>query len=192
MNDSNPYAVLGIDPDAAFEEIQAARARLLSDLDENDRQRQVVESAYDAILMQRLQLRKEGKVKVPDRIRFPETQVQAPPPRAKAKAPVWWEGWLDRPAPGSIWQPAAVFGGLAFLALLPGSGPSYALSFAVIASTYFWFQKSRNLLRAFGLSLAVLVVAGLISFTLVPGASFPMLGAVLVLAAYLAAVAYLK
>lgn len=192
MSETNPYVVLGLEQDAAFEVIQEARARLLDGLPENDRQRQVVEAAYDSILMQRLQLRKEGKVKVPDRIRFPEAQIQAQAPKVNITAPPWWQDWLDQPVPGSLWQPSLVFGGLALLTLLPNSGPSYALSFAVMAGTYFWFQKRGNLLRAFGLSLGVLVLVGLISFALLPGASFPTLGAMAILLAYWVAVSYLR
>ncbi|WP_218082547.1 CPP1-like family protein [Anthocerotibacter panamensis] len=191
MNETNPYTILGIDADAPFEDIQAAKARILTELDENDRQRQVVEAAYDAILMQRLQLRKEGKVKVPDRIRFPEAMTPQPV-RVAAKPPAWWEDWIERPVPSMLWVPVGVFGGLGALSLLPGLNHSYVLSLAVMACAYFLFQKNRNLLRSLGLSLGVLVVSGILTYFVTTGLSFPLLAVGLILFAYLAATAYLK
>jgi hypothetical protein len=78
MSEQSPYEQLGVTIDASFDEIQEARDRLT---DQHSGERQVVESieaAYDAILMDRLRMRQEGKIKVPERIRFPERQA---PPR---------------------------------------------------------------------------------------------------------------
>jgi len=192
MNETNPYAILGLSADAPFEDIQAARAQLLLDLDENDRQRQVVEAAYDAILMQRLQLRKEGKVKVPDRIRFPEAQAQVQPTPMKTKPPVWWQSWTEPPTPRQLGLSAGVFGGLWALSLVPKLEPSYILSLAVLASAYLLFQKNGKLLRSFALSLGILTLGGTIAYLLASGFNFPQLVVALVLLAYGAATAYLK
>ena len=69
MGDRSPYQVLGVSEGASFEEIQNARDRLLDRVEQQGEQTQV-EQAYDAILMQRLRLRQEGKIAVPDGIRF--------------------------------------------------------------------------------------------------------------------------
>ena len=65
MSETNPYVQLGVSEEASFEEVQAARAQLLSQCQGDDRRTQAVEMAYDAILMDRLRQRQEGRIKVP-------------------------------------------------------------------------------------------------------------------------------
>lgn len=72
MSDKNPYETLGIDENSPFDEIQATRNRLVQEHAGDRKQLEAIEAAYEAILMDRLRLRQEGKIKVPDRIRFPE------------------------------------------------------------------------------------------------------------------------
>jgi len=64
MSQPSPYEQLGIREDASTEEILEVRNRLLSEADSvGDRQqRDRVEAAYDAVLMDRLRLRQEGKI----------------------------------------------------------------------------------------------------------------------------------
>jgi len=60
---SNPYERLGINPDASFEEVQQAKQHCLDALSRDDAQgRARVESAYDAVLMQRLKERQLGQL----------------------------------------------------------------------------------------------------------------------------------
>ncbi len=192
MNETDPYLTLGIREDAPFEDIQAAKARLLLELDEYDQQRQVIEAAYDAILMRRLQMRKEGKVKVPDRIRFPETIPPAQSIRVKAQTPVWWQDWVEPPLPNQIWMSLGIFGGLFGLSLLPSFGPTLVLALALMIATYLFLQKNRNLFRSLGLSLGTLVIAYLLTSLVGFGPASATVGVAGILVAYLAATCYLK
>ena len=82
MSELNPYEQLGVSEDASFEEIQKAKQKLKTQYDSNPELIENIEVAYDAIIMQRLRLRQEGKIKVPEQIRFPEKIVE------KKKIPV--------------------------------------------------------------------------------------------------------
>jgi len=75
MSDQSPYEKLGVSEDASFDEIQDVRNRLLEQHGGDGIVRDVIEAAYDAILMERLRMRQEGKIKVPERIRFPEMRI---------------------------------------------------------------------------------------------------------------------
>jgi len=155
MKENNPYAVFGLDADAPFEEVQAAKVRILGELDDNDRQRQVVEAAYDAILMQRLQLRKEGKVRVPDRIRYPEAVAPPQPIRVKPRPPQWWENWLEVLPAQQLVIPSVYLGGIFGLSFIATDKPYLILALALLGTTYFLRQKNNRLFRSFGLAAAV-------------------------------------
>ena len=58
----DPYARLGLSQDATFEQVQAAKARCIADVDGDDQARARVEAAYDAVLMARLRGRQQGQV----------------------------------------------------------------------------------------------------------------------------------
>jgi Protein CHAPERONE-LIKE PROTEIN OF POR1-like len=75
MSDHSPYETLGVSEVASFEEIQGVRDRLLQEHSGDAKGSAEIEAAYDAVLMQRLKLRQEGKIKVPDGIRFAEKTV---------------------------------------------------------------------------------------------------------------------
>ena len=89
MSVENPYEQLGISENATFDEIQAARNRLVQEYSNDPKRQEAIETAYDAILMERLRMRQEGKIRVPEGIRFAERMTQAPPkaPPAPAKQP---------------------------------------------------------------------------------------------------------
>ncbi|NEP25885.1 CPP1-like family protein, partial [Moorena sp. SIO3I6] len=67
MSDNNPYDQLGVTEEASFDEIQDAKGRLMQKHRGNQKLLDTVEAAYDAIIMDRLRMRQEGKIKVPDR-----------------------------------------------------------------------------------------------------------------------------
>ncbi|MCA6538857.1 MAG: CPP1-like family protein, partial [Pseudanabaena sp. M037S2SP2A07QC] len=69
MSEPTPYEKLGVNDEASFEEVRDARDRLLRENEGDESQQEIIEVAYDAILMDRLRARKEGKIAVPDRIR---------------------------------------------------------------------------------------------------------------------------
>ncbi|MCY7407914.1 MAG: CPP1-like family protein [Alkalinema sp. CAN_BIN05] len=72
MSDQTPYEKLGVAESASFEEIQITRDRLLREYAGDVKKCSEVEASYDSVLMRRLKLRQEGKIKVPDGIRFAE------------------------------------------------------------------------------------------------------------------------
>ncbi len=59
---SGPYQRLGISPDASFDEVQMARQERLEAVGDDPQARARVEAAYDAVLMERLRERQQGKV----------------------------------------------------------------------------------------------------------------------------------
>lgn len=58
----SPYERLGISPDASFDAVQAAKQQCLDDVGDDPQARARVEAAYDAVLMDRLKERQQGKV----------------------------------------------------------------------------------------------------------------------------------
>jgi hypothetical protein len=109
MSDQNSYELLGLTEASTFEEIQAARDRMVDRYAEDPQQQAAVEAAYDAILMERLRLRQEGKIKVPDRIRFAENVPETPPAVKAAPAlprPDWLNNLVDTPSRDDILWPA--------------------------------------------------------------------------------------
>jgi len=58
----DPYALLGISPEASFEEVQAAKQARSAELPDDPLARARIEAAYDAVLMGRLKQRQQGKV----------------------------------------------------------------------------------------------------------------------------------
>lgn len=58
----NPYTLLGIAPQSTFEEVQAAKQAKLDSIGEDPLARSKVEAAYDAVLMDRLKERQQGRV----------------------------------------------------------------------------------------------------------------------------------
>jgi hypothetical protein len=178
MSDLNPYEQLGVTENASFEEIQDARNRL-SQQYHGDRQRvQEIEMAYDAVLMDRLRMRQEGKIKVPERIRFPEKAAPSPPANANRgeskPAPAWLQGWLDTPSQTDILLPAGIFLALSVLSL---SYPSGALAIGAGISLYLLHRKEKRFGRAILLTfvglIGGLVVGGLLATWMVPQMGIP-------------------
>ncbi|MGB3532230.1 MAG: CPP1-like family protein [Microcoleaceae cyanobacterium] len=177
MSEQSPYEQLGVTIDASFDEIQEARDHLT---DQHSGERQVVESieaAYDAILMDRLRMRQEGKIKVPERIRFPERQ--APPPAStsqsvSAKSPQWLQQLLDTPTRNELVLPSAIYAGLGVLSLYPGFEIALLqlpLALGVGCSLYFLNRKERK----FGRSV-LLTIAGLVIGLILGGILSPVIG----------------
>jgi len=166
MSDKSSYERLGLTEDASFDEIQDAKSRLIEEVGSDRKQVEAIEAAYDAILMDRLRLRQEGKIKVPDRIRFPERLVEPPPtytPTAVKQAPDWLRRFMDTPSNKDILLPAALFGAASVLSLF---APSLALALGVGFSFYFLNRKERKFGRAFLLTLVGLVVGILLGIQL--------------------------
>lgn len=169
MSSQNPYEQLGVSEASSFEEIQDARNRLFSQHEGDRKQLEVIEAAYDAVIMDRLRLRQEGKIKVPDRIRFPEKAVQvpaSPPPLPVANGPEWLQSWIDTPSRNDILLPAGVLVVLSALILFYASAPpatlqpilQTALILAAGATFYFLFRKEKKFGKSVLLSFAGLAV----------------------------------
>jgi hypothetical protein len=162
MSTQNHYEILGVDESSSFEEIQRARDRLLQECSDNKKQADAIEAAYDAILMNRLRLRQEGKIKVPDKIRFPEKEVEAAAQSSSKPSPSlpgWASGLIDNPERNEVLWPAAIFTGTALLSIAAGSA---GLAIGVLASIFLLSRKENKFFRSFLLTLAALSLGAFI------------------------------
>ncbi len=165
MAERSPYQVLGVAENASFEDVQAAKEQLLVTHAADEEQQEKIEQAYDLILMQRFKLRREGKIPVPDRIRFAErasewesSKVLFAPPQSSRRLPGWLVGWTDTPSAQEALTSAALFGGLtAWAILLPMPGPpTLQLSLGLFASIWLLYRKEKKAFRSVLLSLGSL------------------------------------
>jgi Protein CHAPERONE-LIKE PROTEIN OF POR1-like len=164
MSNQSHYEKLGVTATASFEEIQTARVRLNATYADDPKRLQEVEAAYDALLMERLRLRQEGKIDVPDGVRFAENKVATPKP-APAIAfslPGWLNGFAVAP---SLWDwlaPTIVYVVLAGLAIgFPGArgeGLQAWMAIATGATIFFGYRKENKVLRAILFSFGGLIL----------------------------------
>lgn len=171
MIDQNPYEKLGVTEDATFDEIQDARSRLVQQYSGDAKHVEIVEAAYDAILMERLRMRQEGKIKVPEGIRFAERLSQSPSKESSAPAKqsnVWLQRLLDTPSLKDVLLPGSLFLGLSGLSIFYRAAGyqvlQLALAVGVGLSLYFLNRKERKFGRA-----VLLTVLGLITGLVVGG-----------------------
>jgi len=162
MSQLSPYEQLGINEDASTEEILEARDRLLAEADsgEDRKQREQIEAAYDAVLMDRLRLRQEGKIKVPDRIRFPEKTTQQTPsfaPVPPPKPPNWLSRLFVLPTAQEFGLPTLIFGGLTLAAFFYPALQQLVLIAAVIAASYLIYRRERQMGKSILISLGGLL-----------------------------------
>lgn len=179
MSEQNNYEKLGVTEDATFDEIQDARNRLLQEYSGDNKRLETVEAAYDAILMDRLRMRQEGKIKVPEGIRFAERRSQSSPQESPApakKSPAWLVRMVDQPSLTDVLLPGGLFLGLGSVSVFyPGAGEQvlqFALFFGVGLSFYFLYRKEQRFGRAVlltGLGLiSGLIVGGILGSLLLP------------------------
>ncbi|MCX7594821.1 MAG: CPP1-like family protein [Fischerella sp.] len=169
MSEQNPYEKLGVSEEASFDEIQDIRNRLLQQYSGDAKRLEMIEAAYDAILMDRLRMRQEGKIRVPERIRFPERLVQPPPPETptpREKSPAWLQRMLDNPTPAEIVLPGVWYLGLSAISVFYQAGGDQILQMVLVVgvgiSIYFLNRKEGKFGRAVLFTLAGLI-AGLIA-----------------------------
>jgi hypothetical protein len=175
MSEQNPYTRLEVPENASFEEIQGARDRLVESNSSNEQARRDIEIAYDAILMDRLRKRQEGKITVPEGIRFAEKLAEKSAKEAvqakKADTPNWLQQTLDQPNATDVLTTAGVFTALGAIAVLnPSPSPakmqdSLAFLLAIgVGFTMYWLnRKDQRLGRAFLFTIGTLVLGGLLS-----------------------------
>ncbi len=155
MSEQSPYEWLGVSESASFDEIQTARNQLCESFKDDTEQLKKIEAAYDAVLMDRLKMRQEGRIKVPDGIRFAERQAEiptTPPSMPNRQAIAWLEQWLDRPSKADIGLPAGIMAGLSVLVFVLPNTVQLALIIGVGSAFYFLYRKERKLGRSVFLS----------------------------------------
>ena len=159
MSEQNPYEKLGVTETASFEEIQEAKTRLSQEYSNDVKTVEDIEAAYDSIIMERLKLRQEGRIKVPDRIRFAERQRETPPTPPSLSlnnSPSWLEKFIDTPSSQDILWPTGIFLALALFAGFGGpqsSVLSLLLALGVFANIYFLNRKENKFGRALLITL---------------------------------------
>lgn len=173
MSEQNPYEILGVTKDASFDEIQDARNHLVQQYSSDPKRVEIVEAAYDGVLMERLRMRQEGKIKVPEGIRYAERFLQAPAKESPAppqQSPSWIQRLIDQPSAADILLPGVLFSGLSGLSIFMGAAGEQVLQLSLIvgvgASLYFLNRKEGKfgravLLTSLGL-IAGLIVGGLL------------------------------
>lgn len=161
MSEQNPYEQLGVTEDASFEEIQEAKTRLTKEYKDDQRLKEAVEAAYDSIIMDRLRLRQEGKIKVPERIRFPERLKPAKPkpqPTPQNTSPAWLQRLIDTPSRNDLLIAAGIYILLTVITLSSSDSASLTLALGFAASAYLLNRKENRLGRALIISLASLLI----------------------------------
>ena len=163
MSEQNPYEQLGVTENSSFEEIQAAKKRL-DDRHSNDSAvLEEVEIAYDSIIMDRLRLRQEGKIKVPEKIRFPERNASKTlkvPQITKPDSAAWLQELIDTPSQADILWPTGIFLTLSAIAVFSQNTEASILpllmALGFIANIYFLNRKEGRSGRAFLISFITL------------------------------------
>ena len=132
-----------------------------------------IEAAYDAILMERLKLRQQGKIKVPDGIRFPEklpTVIPKFTPLSNVNSPSWLEDTFQRPTQSEILITSRVYtvlDGAALIPTLANTGLPTLVALGTGFSLYFINKKQRRFKRALLGTLFALVLGTVVASLLV-------------------------
>ena len=165
MSEQNPYEKLGVKEDASFEEIQEAKQRLSRQYREDSTVKESIEAAYDAIIMDRLRMRQEGKIKVPERIRFPERSLENQPKPLSApqqQPPQWLQRLIDQPSQADILWPAGVFLVLAGITAFSQDSQisllSLLMALGFMANIYFLNRKEKRFGRSLLITLICLIL----------------------------------
>lgn len=178
---SDPYQQLGVAVDASFDDVQAARQQRLSELGEDPMARARVEAAYDAILMNRLRERQQGRVSTAARSASQREQVKPQPPAGGPSLPRLPQlpmGSLARPtlslptlrlASGrELWFPLACTGVLLLLLFALSAPPAeLILSLATLATLLNLQRRNGRFLASLGWSVALLCLGLLLGGLLV-------------------------
>lgn len=165
MSEQSPYDKLGVTEEATFDEIQEARTRLVKQCSDDPQLLEAVETAYDAILMERLRLRQEGKIKVPEGIRFAENIAPAPlkaTPAPAKQSRSWLQELRDTPSSTEILLSGTLFLGLSCISVFYTAAGTQILQLLLVVgvgfSLYFINRKEQKFGRAVLLSVIGLVI----------------------------------
>jgi Protein CHAPERONE-LIKE PROTEIN OF POR1-like len=152
MSSQSDYETLGVTASASFEDIQAARTKLAKEHAADAPRLQAIEKAYDALLMERLRLRQEGKIEVPDGVRFAENKPVVKTPAKPAFAlPQWNSNFSDTPMLWDWLAPTVAYIALIGLSIGLGRNPQNLQTFLGIgtgAAIFFVYRKQNRILWA--------------------------------------------
>lgn len=179
----NPYERLGINPDASFDDVQAAKQARFAEVGDDPQARARIEAAYDAVLMDRLKERQQGKVSSAA-LNASQREAARPAPSPSAAKPVLPSlPSLPRPAlkfsapalPSFAlaegrerWLPLAGGGVLlSILLLTPASSAELVLAFATVLTVVNLQRRQGRLLPAVGWSVLLLSLGLLLGGLLV-------------------------
>ncbi|WP_225867456.1 CPP1-like family protein [Cyanobium sp. NIES-981] len=174
-----PYERLGVTPESSFEEVQAAKQSRLDEAGDDPMARSRIEAAYDALLMERLKQRQQGRVSTAARTASAREQL-APPPPPRVAMPALPQLSLPKVARPSLGWPALelaqgndlglALGGfgllLGLLLVAPSVAPEFLLALATGFTVVCLQRRRRRFLAAvgwgFGLLTLGLVLGGLL------------------------------
>ncbi|MCP9836737.1 CPP1-like family protein [Cyanobium sp. N.Huapi 1H5] len=187
---SDPYERLGVAPDASFDNVQEAKLARLQEAGDDPMVRSRIEAAYDAVLMDRLKERQQGRVSSAARSASQREQASPPPSRPALSAlpslPQLPPSRLPRPsfslprlqlASGrDLWFPLGADGVLlVLLVLMPGAAPELLTALATGVTLLNLQRRNGRFLAAVGWSFALLcvglVLGGLLASGLGPSLS---------------------
>jgi hypothetical protein len=173
VNEPSAYQRLGVTELATFEEIQQAKKQLEEKYQGDSQMLENLETAYDAVIMDRLKRRQEGRIKVPDGIRFPEQVLefkQSSPPDA-SKTSNWLSGMLDIPSISDVFLPLGIYFALGVFSFFVATESllSLLMSLATFGAVYFVYRKERNFGRALLLSFISLVIGVILGYLVFAG-----------------------
>lgn len=168
MSELNPYQQLGVNEDASFEEIQIAKENLKLQYLNDAQVLENIEIAYDSIIMDRLRLRQEGKIKVPEKIRFPEKKVEKEKSSiindytpSLTNTPNWLQNIIDKPSIREV-----SLSGITFLLLIAASlfntnseNLPLLLTLGVGIGFFILYRKERLFWRSVGIIFLSFIVA---------------------------------
>ncbi len=168
--DQTPYQRLGLEPDASFDAVQAARQAGLDQAGDDPMARSRVEAAYDAVLMDRLKERQQGRVSTAARTASAKEQLTAAPPPPRLPLPALPRVALPRVSAPNISAPSLelvegqdrwlALGGygllLLLLLLLPTPPAELVLALATGLCVVFLQRRRRRFLAAVGWGFALL------------------------------------
>ncbi|MCP9900363.1 CPP1-like family protein [Cyanobium sp. Cruz CV13-4-11] len=186
---SDPYERLGVAADASFDTVQEAKLARLDEAGDDPLVRSRIEAAYDAVLMDRLKERQQGRVSSAARSASQREQASPPPSRPALSAlpslPQLPPSRLPRPsfslpqlqlATGrDLWFPLTADGVLLLLlVLMPGAAPELLTALATGVTLLNLQRRHGRFLAAVGWSFALLCL-GLVLGGLLAGGLGPVL-----------------
>ncbi len=167
MSELNPYQQLGVTEDASFEEIQFAKENLKQQYKDDAQVLDNIEIAYDSIIMERLRLRQEGKIKVPEKIRFPEKIVEKQKSSSFSNytsslptTPNWLQNLLDQPSVREVSINGIIFLVLIIASILNQSGETLPLLLTLGVGVGFFtlYRKQRLFWRSIGIIFVTFII----------------------------------